>query len=228
MNDDLTGTLLDAILPRVAFEGWSGAAFDAAVRDAGADPVMAEAACPRGAVDLALAFHERGDAAMLAKLDAADLPGMRVRERVAAAVRWRLEACGDREPVLKAMALFARPDLAPDGAAAIWRTCDRIWTALGDESDDVNWYTKRAILCGVYSATALYWVGDDSPGCAASWAFLDRRIENVMQFEKLKARARKSRAFAQLERGPLSFLGRIRRPDDSWRARMPGGRAGAQ
>ena len=87
--------------------------------------------------------------------------------------------------------LFALPINAGEGAKAIWGTCDAIWTALGDTSDDVNWYTKRATLSGVYSSTVLFWLGDDSPDHQATWEFLDRRIENVMQFEKLKASVQK-------------------------------------
>jgi ubiquinone biosynthesis protein COQ9 len=186
---DLKTRLMQAALPHVPFDGWSEATFRAAARDAGVDEGLARAHCPRGAVDLALAYHRAGDDAMAERLRAADLGSMRFRDRVAAAVRFRLEAA-DREVVRRSATLFALPMYAPDGARAIWGTADRIWTELGDTADDLNWYTKRATLAGVYAATVLYWLGDDSPGNAATWDFLDRRIAGVMQIETLKARLR--------------------------------------
>jgi ubiquinone biosynthesis protein COQ9 len=178
--------LLDAALMHVPFDGWSPATFNAAIKDSGLDPALARAVCPRGAVDLAVAYHRRGDAKMLEGLAQADLSELRFRDRIAKGVRLRLEA-GDREAIRRGSTLFALPHHAPEGAGLIWETSDKIWTALGDTSDDVNWYSKRATLSGVYSATLLYWLGDASEGHQATWSFLDRRIDDVMQIEKLKA-----------------------------------------
>ena len=94
----------------------------------------------------------------------------------------------------------------------IWGTADAIWQALGDTSDDVNWYTKRATLSAVYGATVLYWLGDESEGHAATWEFLDRRIENVMQFEMFKAKVRDNPVLGKLLAGPMRVLGRVRAP----------------
>lgn len=185
--EDTKDQLLDAILNHVPFDGWSETSFRAAINDCGLDTGLARAICPRGAVDLALTFHARGDKAMLDRIKAEDLSGLKFRDRIAAAVRFRLQAVEDKEAVRRGMTLFALPIHAADGAKAVWGTCDLIWDALGDTSEDVNWYTKRATLSGVYSATLLYWLGDNSPDCQATWEFLDRRIEGVMQFEKLKA-----------------------------------------
>ncbi|NHX28164.1 COQ9 family protein, partial [Escherichia coli] len=156
-------TLLDAAVPHVAFDGWSTATLKAAAADTGIPEAQARAAFPRGAVDLALAYHRQGDAVMLARLAEADLSDMRFRDRIAAAVRYRLEAVEDRELVRRGTTLFSLPQNAGEGARAIWGTVDAIWDALGDTSEDVNWYTKRGTLAGVYSATVLFWLGDDSP-----------------------------------------------------------------
>jgi len=221
-DQDVKTTLLEAAKPHVPFDGWSEATFRAAMEDAGINAGLAQAVCPRGAVDLALAYHEEGDQAMLARLAEADLGQMRFRDRVAAAVRYRLEAVEDKELVRRGVTLFALPHHALDGAQAIWRTCDRIWTVLGDTSEDVNWYTKRATLSGVYSSTVLYWLGDDSPGHERTWAFLDRRIDDVMQIEKVKARARDNKLVSGLMAGPLSFVNRIRKPGPRQTTGMPG------
>ncbi len=221
-KQDIKQTLLDAAKAHVPFDGWSEATFKAAQADAGISPGLASAACPRGAVDLAMAFHEEGDIAMLTRLNETDLSELRFRDRVAAAVRFRLEAVEDKELVRRGVTLFALPHYAFEGAQAVWKTCDQIWTALGDTSDDVNWYTKRATLSGVYSSTLLYWLGDESDGYENTWAFLDRRIDDVMQIEKVKAKARDSKIIDGLMKGPLSFLGRIKPPSGTSPTGMPG------
>lgn len=205
--------ILDAALLHVPFDGWSEATLRAAVRDSGVAPGLAKALFPRGGVDLALAYHARGDAAMQEKAANANLGMMRYSERVAALIRFRLEAVEDKELVRRGSTLFSLPQHAADGAAAIWGTADKIWTALGDSSRDVNWYTKRATLSAVYGSTVLYWLGDDSPGHFATWEFLDRRIENVMRFEKLKADAAKNPLVKALVAGPMKLIDRIKAPN---------------
>ncbi|MEI4232188.1 COQ9 family protein [Roseovarius sp. D22-M7] len=218
----LMSRLLEAAKLHVPFDGWSDATLRMAADDAGIDAGLIPAICPRGAVDLALAFHDEGDRLMRARLEATDLGAMRFRDRVAFAVRVRLELVEDRELVRRATTLFALPQHAADGAKAIWRTCDHIWTALGDRSDDVNWYTKRATLAGVYASTVLYWLGDDSEGSTRTWEFLDRRIDGVMQIEKLKGRARDNRLISGLMAGPMKVLSRVRAPDRRQQTGMPG------
>ena len=220
-DTDIRDRLLDAALGHVAFDGWTQTSFDAAVQECGLDPVLARGLYPRGALDLAMAWHRRGDAAMRRRMAGADLSGMRYRDKVAFALRARLEAATDREAVRRGTTLFALPMHAADGARLIWGTADAVWDALGDSSRDVNWYTKRATLSGVYSATVLFWLGDDSPGHQATWDFLDRRIEDVMRFEKTKAALRENRLLAPFLAGPGALLSRIRAPEPP--ADIPGG-----
>lgn len=214
--------LLQAALIHVAFDGWSDATFQAAIRDTDLEATVARAVCPRGAVDLAIAFHKAGDAAMLERLKQADLSGMKFREKVTAAVRFRLEAIEDKEAVRRGATLFALPMYAADGAKLVWGTADEIWNALGDTSDDVNWYTKRATLSGVYSSTVLYWLGDDSPDHMATWGFLDRRIGDVMRIEEVKARVRKSPTLSRLMAGPNWMISKIKAPTRVPRMDLPG------
>ncbi|WP_299652174.1 COQ9 family protein [uncultured Tateyamaria sp.] len=218
---ELIDRLLDAALMHVPFDGWSEVTFKAAARDADIDMVMARAMCPRGAVDLALAYHARGDAAMVERLHSDDLPD-RFRDKVTAGIRFRIEAVTDKEAVRRGTTLFALPMHAADGAKAIWGTADKIWTALGDTSDDVNWYTKRATLSGVYSATVLYWLGDDSTDNQATWAFLDRRIDDVMQIEKFKAQVRDNKVLSKLFTGPNWILDQIKAPSAMSNSDLPG------
>lgn len=204
-------TFLDAALNHVPFDGWSEATMHATRDELGATEAEVKALFPRGALDLALAYHKAGDTEMVAQLQAANLNEMRFRDRIATGVKFRLKLA-DKEMVRKGMAFFALPQNAADGSAALWGTCDAIWNTLGDSSKDVNWYTKRATLSAVYSSTVLYWLGDESEGNAATWAFLDRRIDNVMQFEKVKAQARKNPLFKSFMAGPGKILDAIKAP----------------
>lgn len=188
-SDRLRARLLDAFVPHAARLGWTEAAFRAARNEAGLSVGEAQLACPKGAFDLFDAFADRADQAMLSRLEELDLGRMRYRDRVRAAVQVRLEAQAPHKLAARAMTrALARPDRTPEAARLVWRTADRIWRALGDTSTDENYYSKRAILAGVLAATYTRWFADDSEGHEATWAFLDARIENVMQFEKVKAR----------------------------------------
>lgn len=219
--EDAKQQLLDAMLDHVPFDGWSEVSFRGAITDCNIDEGLARVICPRGAVDLALAFHARGDTEMLERVKAEDLSGLKFRDKIAAAVRFRLEAAQDKEAVRRGVTLFALPIHAADGAKAIWGTCDQIWEALGDTSDDVNWYTKRATLSGVYSSTLLYWLGDDSPDHQKTWDFLDRRIEGVMQFEKLKAQVNQNPLLKPFLSVPNWLAGQVKAPM-KMRADLPG------
>lgn len=214
--------ILDAAIAHVPFDGWSEATFRAAIRDADIPPDEARTIFPRGPVDLALAYHKRGDARMIERLGAEDLGQLRFRDRVVAAVRFRIEAIEDREAARRGTTLFALPHHSADGARAIWQTADAIWTTLGDRSEDANWYTKRATLSGVYGATLLYWLGDNSLDYQDTWGFLDRRIDDVMRIEKAKARVRGSKLLGPLAKGPDWLMSRVRPPRRA-RDDLPGG-----
>lgn len=219
--------LLAAALPHVAFDGWSPATWKAALSETGIDPVVARAMLPREAVDLALAFHAAGDAAMRARLAETDLSGLKFRDRVALAVRFRLDAANsDRDAVRRGLTLLSQPQYTAAGIRALWQTADTIWDALGDTSRDGNWYTKRASLSAVYSATLLFWLGDESDGFAETWAFLDRRIGEVMKVEKLKSDLRGSSVFGPLMAAPDWLTARIRAPERDRRQGMPGSLGG--
>lgn len=210
-EDELKARVLDAALSHVPFDGWSERTLAAAITESGVAPALARSLFPRGGVDLALAYHQRGDQAMVAALAQRNLAALRFRDRIALAVRLRLEGA-DRELVRRGTTLFALPMHAADGARAIWQTADRIWTALGDSSQDLNWYTKRATLSAVYGATVLYWLGDDSPEAQDTWNFLDRRIDQVMQVEKLKAGFRENPFGKAWMAGPGKIFETIRAP----------------
>lgn len=221
-QNDLKSTLLAAILPYVAFDGWTDGAFRAACGDSEIDPKLARLTCARGALDLAVWFHKVGDQKMIVALQETDMSDMRFRDKVALAVRLRLKVVDDKEAVRRGTTLFALPHNVRIGARLLWETADAIWTTLGDTSRDVNWYTKRVTLSTVYSTTVLYWIGDESPEHAATWDFLDRRIDDVMQIEKLKSQLRANKGLQNFMRGPNWFLSKIKAPTSKRPSDMPG------
>ena len=221
-NEDMQAQLLAAALPHVAFDGWSETSLRAACQDLSITRQMAALACPRGAIDLAIRFHHDGDEAMQVVLQKTDINAMKIREKITFSVRARLDAIRDKEAVRRGATLMALPQHAAEGAGLVWGTCDRIWAAMGDSSADVNWYTKRLTLSSVYSATVLYWLGDNSPNHQDTWTFLDRRIENVMQFEKFKAQVNANPLAKQLLVGPNWLLSKIKAPSGVPTVDLPG------
>lgn len=211
--DAAKSRVLEAALMHVPFDGWSETTLRAAIADSGVAAGLARALFPRGGIDLAVAYHKAGDALMGERLAAMDLTAHRFRDRVALAVRTRLELVEDRELVRRGTTLFALPQHAAEGAKLIWGTADAIWTALGDTSRDFNWYSKRATLSAVYGSVVLYWLGDDSPDHQEAWDFLNRRIDDVMQIEKLKASFRDNPLGKALLAGPGKLMDKWRAPD---------------
>jgi ubiquinone biosynthesis protein COQ9 len=187
----LKDAVLNAALKAIPFDGFTDKVLAAAAKDAGADKIQMARLFPNGPLSLVEAFSESADDAMEAALTKKKLATLKVRERIRAAVWARIEALRDhKEAARRAGAFLTLPPNAATGVTLLYRTVDRMWRAVGDTSTDFNFYTQRAILSGVFSATLMRWFTDQSEGEADTQAFLDARIENVMQFEKLKARVK--------------------------------------
>jgi ubiquinone biosynthesis protein COQ9 len=189
-RDAQRAALLKATLPHVPFDGWTRTAMQAGARDVGIEPALADNAFPGGMAELLDFYHRQADIEMVRALEThPDLATLKTREKVALAIRLRLEAnTGYREAIRQALSFLALPTNAPLGAKCLYRTVDAIWYAAGDKATDFSFYTKRGLLAGVYSATVLYWLNDRSEGSADSWTFLDRRIADVMKIYELRAR----------------------------------------
>lgn len=183
--------IVEHMLPHVAFEGWSQAALAHGAAEAGFSESDAVRVFPRGALSALEAFVSHADEAMIAHYRALDAVPERIRDRIAALIRLRLMAYSDhREAVRRGLAVYALPVNAALGLRALARTSDAMWHAAGDSATDWNWYSKRALLAGVYVSTLIFWLNDESEGSQATWEFLDRRISNVMGIEKAKQRLR--------------------------------------
>jgi ubiquinone biosynthesis protein COQ9 len=185
---DIKRKILAHALPLVPFDGWTGATLLTAAEEAGLSSSHVLRAFPGGAADAIAFWTADTDRRMLDEFGALDWKSLKIRERVARAVRLRLEhLTRHREAVRRALVLLALPQHAPQALASLYRTVDAIWYAVGDTATDWSFYSKRLLLAGVYSATLLYWLDDKSEGCESTWAFLDRRIDDVMQIQKARA-----------------------------------------
>jgi ubiquinone biosynthesis protein COQ9 len=190
-HDAARAAIIAAALPHIPFDGWTPETLRRAAAEAGYDPLTALRVFPRGPLEAIEAWVALADRRMMAALESRGLDKLKVRERVALAVRTRLEALTPhREAVRRALALLALPHNAPLGASMVWHTVDAIWYAAGDTATDFNYYTKRGLLAGVYSATVLYWLEDKSEGCADTWKFLDRRLADVLRIPQAFGRLR--------------------------------------
>lgn len=208
--DELRLALAPAIADAAIFDGWNTAAVDAAAEQSGAEKDIARLAFPGGAMDMIAAWIESVDAAMAEALPAEKLAAMPIRERIRSLVQFRIDAIGWREEALKrATAIMAMPQNARRSLKMGWHSADLMWRLAGDMATDYNHYTKRTILAAIYTATLAVFADDDSDDKAKTKAFLDRRIEGVMKFEKTKAK------WLNSDRETFSvsrFLGRLRYP----------------
>jgi ubiquinone biosynthesis protein COQ9 len=199
-----------AVGENAVFDGWSAKAVDSAATAQGVDAAQARLAFPKTAAGLIDCYISAVDRALEQRFSPKALAKMKIRERIRSLIWARLEIMGPaREAVRSAIAILAMPQNLPKGARLGWRSADLMWRLAGDTASDFNHYTKRATLGAVYGSTLLVWLDDDSDAWAETGAFLDRRIDNVMQFEKLKAEWRGS---AERRLSLSRFLGRLRYP----------------
>ncbi len=199
-----------AVGENAVFDGWTVKAVEAAAAGAGIDPAQARLAFGDKPIDLIQAYVGAVDAAMAEAFPPERIAAMKIRDRITELVWARFTIMAPaREAVRSALAILALPQNAARAAKLGWRTADRIWRMAGDTATDFNHYTKRMTLGAVYSSTLLAWLDDQSEDMADSRAFLDRRIANVMSFEKFKAQWKGD----ELRRPSIArFLGRLRYP----------------
>jgi ubiquinone biosynthesis protein COQ9 len=198
-----------AVGENAVFDGWTKAAVDSAAQQLGIDPVQARLAMPKTQAGMIDTYIQEVDRALEAYFTPERLQGMKIREKIRSLVWRRLEIMGPaREAVRRALAILAMPQNVPLALRVGWRTADLMWRIAGDTSTDFNHYTKRMTLGALYGSTLLAWLDDQSEGWSETAAFLDRRIDDVMRFEKFKADWRGSSEHLSLSR----FLGRLRYP----------------
>jgi ubiquinone biosynthesis protein COQ9 len=190
-DDTLKAAVLEAALPHAAFDGFTDTVLEAAGKEAGLKSADLARLFPEGPLALVAFYSASVDREMEERLAAMDLPSMKIRVRIGEAVKTRLAILRrHKEAARRAAALLSLPLHAGTSVKLLYRTVDAMWRAAGDTATDFNFYTKRGILAGVYGATLVRWFADAGADEAATQEFLAARIENVMQFEKFKAKAK--------------------------------------
>jgi ubiquinone biosynthesis protein COQ9 len=199
-----------AVGENAAFDGWTSRAVDSAASQTGTDPAQARLAFPKEQAAMVDAYIQGVDSAMEAYFTPKRIAAMKIRDRVRALIWYRLETMAPaREAVRTGLSILAMPQNLPLALRIGWRSADLMWRLAGDTSTDYNHYSKRLILSGVYGSTLLVWLDDQSEDWHEAGAFLDRRLADVMRFEKWKASWRGD----DLHRPSLTrFLGRLRYP----------------
>lgn len=207
---DLRERLAPHIAEAAVFDGWTDTAVEAAAEATGIDPAAARFLFEGRPMAMITAWTLAIDAAMARDLPAARLATLPIRERIRALVQFRLDAmAGCEEAVRRALVEMAKPANLVASTKLGWKTADVMWRLAGDTATDYNHYTKRATLAGVYATTLAVWADDRSEDHAEARAFLARRIDGVMRFEKAKAQWLRPGA----ERPSLTrLLGRLRYP----------------
>jgi ubiquinone biosynthesis protein COQ9 len=195
----LRDRLADGMAAEAPFDGWGRISLSGAARQLGLPPGEADRLFPGGPLQVLSYLSERSDRRTVEEMENAGVGALKMRDRIKLAVRIRFERhSGEREAARRAIGLLSLPFNAPLAARLLYKTVDALWYAAGDTSTDFSFYTKRATLAGVYSSTLFYWLNDHTPGSEATWAFLDRRIEDVMRIERVKAQVR---SWTDLRRG---------------------------
>lgn len=208
--EQLRRRLALAVGENAVFDGWTRAAVDSAAGQLGIDSVQARLAMPKGQAAMIDLYIQEVDRALEAWFTPERMAGTKIREKIRSLVWHRLETMGPaREAVRRALAILAMPQNLPLALRISWRTADEMWRLAGDTSTDFNHYTKRMTLGAVYGSTLLVWLDDQSEGWMETAAFLDRRIDDVMKIEKLKAEWRGS---SDRRLSVSRFLGRLRYP----------------
>ncbi|MEY4055117.1 MAG: hypothetical protein RL519_452 [Pseudomonadota bacterium] len=208
--EDLRRQLAPAIADAAVFDGWSDEAVAVAAEMNGVDPAVAAFAFSGGAMAMIAAWIDACDAAMAAEWPAERLATLKIRERIRSLVQFRLDyVTPQQEALVRALAIMAMPQNAAQALKLGWHSADLMWRLAGDTATDYNHYTKRTILAGIYAATLSVLAHDRSEGQADTRAFLERRIDGVMRFEKAKAQFI-NRDFTGFS--PARFLGRLRYP----------------
>jgi ubiquinone biosynthesis protein COQ9 len=184
-----TERLIAAMLPDVAFDGWTRRTLRKAAGRAGIPVGEAIALFARGAPDLIAAFSHWADRRMLERLDAAALEPLSLSRRIALALHLRFDVLAPwREGVRRGLSVLALPHNAALGLRLLYDTVDAIWHGVGDHATDFSFYTKRATLAGIYAAAVLYWLDDRSPDFADTDAFIERRLLDLHRLSGLRER----------------------------------------
>ena len=201
--------LVDQAIKNVIFEGWTWNAINSSASFLDIEKDALKEILPNGPRDLVREFVTSLDSQMLARISKLKLEGMPIRMRIYTAVKIRIELYKHyKEQIRGLISYLSFPGNITFGTSLTFKTVSKIWYAVGDESTDFSYYTKRGLLTAIYSATLLYWLSDDSKDSEDTWSFLERRIEDVMKIPKIKAGFKDGVILKKILSIPLRIIGK--------------------
>lgn len=179
----LRDEILLAAIPFVEEMGWTWNAVEKAAASIKAQDDLQSGLFPNGMVDVVAHFSDYADRMMIEKLSSKPVSTLRSKDKVRLAILTRYEILeNNKAAVQAAMGFWAMPSRVIQGQRVLWRTADCIWNWAGDTATDYNRQTKRALLSSIMMGTTMVWISDESENNIITQAFLDRRLENVMEF----------------------------------------------
>lgn len=187
-QDKIKQNILAEALKAIPFEGYSLTMLENASKKCGYEPKMGELVFKDGMTSLIQYYFETLDEEMI-KNTSKKLTKS-ITQNVKIAVLERIKILSKNKLVVsKTLAFLGLPHNAIFGTKLLWNTCDKIWhDIVGDKSVDFNYYSKRTLLCGVYSSTVLFWLSDESKGFKDTEEFLDRRLAEVGKIGKFMSK----------------------------------------
>ncbi|MDA9008332.1 COQ9 family protein [Alphaproteobacteria bacterium] len=200
--------LITAAVPEVTFDGWTWKALERAADSLDMHPLIARDYFPGGGADMIMVHSLMADEAMVEVVSKEDLAELGIKGGISAVLMARFKANQEsREAIRRAVALLAQPSNTGLATKLLLKTVGAVWVAVGDKSEDYNYYSKRALLAGVYSATLLVWLDDESEDLSDTKAFLERRLSGVVStFGKIgKLRSAFAKHFPNLP-DPLGWV----------------------
>ena len=192
--------LTRACMMHVPFDGWTERSLELAAKDCGIDGSDISRILPRGVEEAVEIYAHLADEDMVLAFDEAmsesqtALRGMTAKIKLLILLRLE-QASSHKEVVRKTLQYLRKPSRIKLSQSLLYNTIDRIWRVAGDDSTDFSFYTKRGLLGAIYSATLLYFLGDNSGSMDNTSNFLDRRLKEISVIPKVSKPLKKQSEF---------------------------------
>lgn len=197
--------IIEDALDEIVFQGWDFKVILEACQNSGYEKDYARILFPQGIEQVLDCYLCMMDHKMLSEIEQLPLDGLPIREKITQMVATRIALLSSKRSLaIQTMTTLSMPIYAKLSSKALFRSADHMWRAIGDQSTDHNYYSKRMLLSMVYASTLLYWVNDDSEQQKDTYEFLKRRIQNVMSFGKITHQLSPKRCSEKL--GSIPFL----------------------
>ncbi|MAW14666.1 MAG: COQ9 family protein [SAR116 cluster bacterium] len=181
-REELRKKLIGPFAQAAAFDGWTKSMMLSEGQSLGVSAAAVRVAFPGGGAEAFMFWHEHDDAELLREAPNLLADEASTTKRVTLLTQRRLEMLANHgEAHRRGAALLSVPTHLPNMAKLFANMSDNIWHAAGDQSTDMSYYSKRALLGYILKTTSMRIATDGS----ADWhAFMQRRFGEVMHLGK--------------------------------------------